>query len=217
MDEELMLNGEWEFQDRDLDADPLSEAWLLTNFNTDWMIMKVPGDIHEGLLKAGKIQEPLVGLNSYECRWTEERAWWFRKAFMGEPDWKEADAIELELAGLDSNADVFLNGFRIGSHRNAFYPFLLNLKPWLLLEKNVLLVPNRAIIRQGTTANVQVMSSTGAVKTQTIQTETSDNRNTEVTQGLNEGDKVILQNASTRAATPASGGVFFGGPGGIGR
>jgi len=157
MDEELMLNGEWEFQDRDLDADPLSEAWLLTNFNTDWMIMKVPGDIHEGLLKAGKIQEPLVGLNSYECRWTEERAWWFRKAFMGEPDWKEADAIELELAGLDSNADVFINGFRIGSHRNAFYPFLLNLKPWLLLEKNVLLVRLTVGVETVSTADLEML------------------------------------------------------------
>jgi multidrug resistance efflux pump len=82
-------------------------------------------------------------------------------------------------------------------------------------KKNVLLVPNRAIIRQGTTAKVQVMSNSGAGQTQTIQTGTSDNRNTEVTQGLAEGEKVIIQNAATRAATPATGFGPFGG--GMGR
>jgi len=92
-------------------------------------------------------------------------------------------------------------------------------------QKNVLLIPNRAITRQGTVTSVQVLNTTGVIETRTVQVGTSDNRNTEVTQGLSEGDKVILQNAATRAATPASGGGgFFGGgrgpvvvPGGVGR
>lgn len=82
-------------------------------------------------------------------------------------------------------------------------------------DKNVLLVPNRVIIRTGTTTTAQVINSTGAIEVRTITTGASDNRNTEVTQGLAEGENVVLQNAATRATTPATGFGPFGG--GMGR
>jgi HlyD family secretion protein len=78
-------------------------------------------------------------------------------------------------------------------------------------DTNVLLVPNRAIIRTGATTTAQVINSTGTIEVRTITTGASDNRNTEVTQGLTEGEKVVLQNAATRTATPATG--MFGGGG----
>jgi len=80
-------------------------------------------------------------------------------------------------------------------------------------NKNVLLIPNRAVIRQGTTTTAQVINGTGAIEVRTIATGVSDTRNTEVTQGLAEGDKVVLQGAATRTATPAAGGMFGGGGG----
>ncbi len=81
-------------------------------------------------------------------------------------------------------------------------------------RQNVLLVPNKAIIRQGTATSIQVLQSDGTIETRTVQVGASDSRNTEVTQGLNEGDKVIVQSSATRAATPATG---FGPFGGMGR
>lgn len=91
-------------------------------------------------------------------------------------------------------------------------------------KQNVLLVPNKAITRQGTATSIQVLQSDGTIETRTVQVGASDSRNTEVTQGLNEGDKVIVQSSATRAATPATGGGIFGGarppvvvPGGMGR
>ena len=105
-----------------------------------WISNPVPGDIHQGLLEAGRIEEPLVDLNSFDCRWTEDRSWWFRKTFEVPAEWFEADVIELELNGLDSNAEIFLNEVHIGSHRNAFRPFIADVKTWLTEGKNVLLV-----------------------------------------------------------------------------
>jgi HlyD family secretion protein len=81
-------------------------------------------------------------------------------------------------------------------------------------KQNVLLVPNKAIIRQGTATSIQALQSNGTIETRTVQVGASDSRNTEVTQGLNEGDKVIVQSSATRTATPASG---FGPFGGMGR
>ena len=42
--------------------------------------------------------------------------------------------------GLDSSAEIFLNGHHIGSHRNTFRPFLFDIKPRLQEGNNVLLV-----------------------------------------------------------------------------
>jgi HlyD family secretion protein len=81
-------------------------------------------------------------------------------------------------------------------------------------KQNVLLVPNKAITRQGTATSIQALQSNGTIETRTVQVGASDSRNTEVTQGLNEGDKVVVQSSATRAATPASG---FGPFGGMGR
>jgi HlyD family secretion protein len=78
-------------------------------------------------------------------------------------------------------------------------------------DKNVLLVPNRVVIRTGTTTTAQVINSTGAIEVRTITTGASDNRNTEVTRGLAEGEKVIVQSAAARTATPAAGGFAIGG------
>jgi HlyD family secretion protein len=80
-------------------------------------------------------------------------------------------------------------------------------------NNNVLLVPNRAIIRQGTATTAQVVDGSGAIEVRTITTGAGDNRNTEVTRGLAEGEKIVLQAAANRTSTPAAGGMFGGGGG----
>ena len=139
MTTETSLNGVWELRDEILTLD-LRHARRLTHLSEGWIPTPVPGDIHQGLIAAGRIKEPLLGLNSFECAWTERRSWWFRKAFPAPPAWADADVIELELNGLDSNAEIFLNGEHLGAHRSAFYPFVIDIKPWLQLGENVLLV-----------------------------------------------------------------------------
>jgi hypothetical protein len=80
-------------------------------------------------------------------------------------------------------------------------------------DKNVLLVPNRVVIRQGATTTAQVINGTGAIEVRTITAGASDTRNTEITSGLAEGEKVIVQKAATGTATPATGGFAIGGGG----
>jgi len=136
---ERSLNGTWELTDRILTY-PLSNARTLAEQAEDWVPAPVPGDIHQALIAAGRIEEPLQGLNSFDCQWTEERSWWYRKTVSVVPEWLEAEVVELEMNGLDANAEVFLNGSHIGSHRNAFRPFRLDAKPWLQEGDNTLLV-----------------------------------------------------------------------------
>jgi beta-mannosidase len=138
--QEYVLNGQWELRDEALstgvDAGPgIGEA------GDGWISAPVPGDIHQGLLAAGRIKEPLVGLNSFECDWIETRSWWFRRRFATRPEWRQGERVELELNGLDSNAAVFMNGKLLGVHKNAFYPFVADIKDQLKDGgENVLLV-----------------------------------------------------------------------------
>ncbi len=82
-------------------------------------------------------------------------------------------------------------------------------------KNNVLLVPNRAIIRQGLEAFVQVLED-GVIEQRPVKTGLSDWQYTEIIEGLSEGEKVIVpQGTTTTPTTQQRGGMPFfpgGGP-----
>jgi beta-mannosidase len=137
--QEICLNGIWELHEDALCAST-PDAERIARRIEGWIDQPVPGDIHQGLEQAGQIQEPLIGLNSFDCRWTEGRSWWFRKRFYIPAAFLQSDVVELELNGLDANAEIFLNGEHLGSHHSAFYPFSCDVKNWLIEGENSLLV-----------------------------------------------------------------------------
>ncbi|MDX9974470.1 MAG: beta-mannosidase, partial [FCB group bacterium] len=139
MRREISLNGIWELRDEALSWS-VAQAERVCDQSEGWIPQPIPGDIHQGLIDAGRIKEPLLGLNSFDCRWTEDRSWWFRQMFHVEHPWLEADAVELELNGLDSNAEIFLNGRQVGSHRNSFYPFVADVRTLLREGENQVVV-----------------------------------------------------------------------------
>lgn len=111
----------------------LSDAPTLTGM--------VPGDVSDSLVRAGRMPEPLVGVNFKEFAWVQERSWWFRKRFALPSDWVGALLVELSADGLDVHGDLWLNGTFLGHHRSAFHPFEREVGALLLPgEGNVLLV-----------------------------------------------------------------------------
>ncbi len=149
----ISLTGTWQLRDEILTY-PLANARALSQCEDGWITQPVPGDIHQGLVDAGRIAEPLLGLNSFDCTWTETRSWWFRRTFVAPEGWQDADVAELEMHGLDCNAEIFLNGEHIGSHPSAFRPFVRDVKPWLRDGENVLLVRLTAGVEHVTEADV---------------------------------------------------------------
>jgi multidrug efflux pump subunit AcrA (membrane-fusion protein) len=78
-------------------------------------------------------------------------------------------------------------------------------------KENVLVVPSRAISRQGQTSTVQVVSG-ATTESRTVKTGLSDASNTEITEGLKEGDQIsIVTTSSTRTnfGGPAGGGLII--------
>ena len=76
----------------------------------------------------------------------------------------------------------------------------------LIEEKNnVLLVPNVAITSEGGQTYVQVVSAEGVTEERVITTGISDYQFTEVTEGLSEGEKVVVPLGTTTTTTTQAG------------
>jgi len=77
---------------------------------------------------------------------------------------------------------------------------------------NVLMVPSRAITRQGQTSSVQKVVASGTEST-SVQTGLTDGTNTEIVSGLNEGDQVSIQPRATSTTNnqigPGGGGFMI--------
>ena len=63
---------------------------------------------------------------------------WYRTRF-ARPAMPTDGVARLRFAGVDYYADVWLNGFYLGSHEGFFAPFTVDCTPWLA-EQNVLVV-----------------------------------------------------------------------------
>ena len=92
-----------------------------------WIPAVVPGGVHESLLAAGLIEHPYYGRNESAIRWIEEREWWFRAVFPGPGALAPDQRARLVFDGLDTVADIWLNGEPLGHHENMFRPAMVRL------------------------------------------------------------------------------------------
>jgi beta-mannosidase len=79
----------------------------------------VPGDVHEDLVQAGLLPEPLVGTNATLHEWVERAKFTYERDLSVDTDF---DRAELVFHGLDCIAEIYLDGQLIGSTSNAFVP-----------------------------------------------------------------------------------------------
>src|SRR6266851_4815134 len=80
-------------------------------------------------------------------------------------------------------------------------------------EKNdVLIVPLRAVRRQGRDQVVEIAADNGKTATRVVKTGVQNDQFVEITDGLQEGDQLMIQATTTRAPTGGGPGVPGGGP-----
>ena len=136
---EIILNGTWQLHEEPIST--LADAGpRIASQSGGWIDQPVPGDVRQGLMAAGRIQDPLVGMNAKEQYWIEDRSWWLRRTFEVSAGTLAADAVELEMHELDCGASIFVNGVHVGDHPTAFRPFVAKVKDLLREGENTLLV-----------------------------------------------------------------------------
>lgn len=116
--------------------------------DTLWSDAKVPGTVHQDLLNHNRIPNPFYGMNEEAVQWVENEDWMYRTSFVVDEHQLSRDAAVLEMDGLDTYADVFLNGALILRSDNMFVGHKIEVKPVLRKGVNRLLVRFRSPVKE---------------------------------------------------------------------
>ena len=91
-----------------------------------------PGDCLSALIDAGILPDPYFGRNEYDCRWPAERDWIASRSFeaVGDGPWL------FRVDGLDTVAEVRLNGSLVLEAANSFRPHSVDVSGWIEQGRN---------------------------------------------------------------------------------
>jgi len=99
----------------------------------------VPGSVHLDLLRDGLMPDPFKGVNEKKVQWVGETDWIFMTRFYLDESFRNKDVINLELEGIDTYAQVYLNDSLILKADNMFRRWTVPVRK-LLRDANVLRV-----------------------------------------------------------------------------
>lgn len=134
----LSLSGTWELSWQETGKGRFEDAMAI--FLAEHTVKcPVPGDVHMALTQAGVIQEPVDALNSIACKWMEDQEFWYRKRFCVSREFLR-DLVEITFEGLDTTADIWLNGEHLGSSSNAFVEQVFDITSCIRAGENELIV-----------------------------------------------------------------------------
>ncbi len=119
------LNGAWQFRQAG---------------NDEWLPGQVPGSVHTDLLALGRIPDPFVADNEKRVLWVAESDWEYRRTFDVEAALLAADRVYLVCDGLDTLAEVRLNGQLLGRTDNMFRRYEWEVKSVLRPGSNELTI-----------------------------------------------------------------------------
>lgn len=119
----------------------LNKDWQFRNQKEkQWYDAAVPGTVHTDLLANKLIPDPFYRDNESKLQWIDKADWEYKTVFNVDKAIFSKNNIELAFDGLDTYADVFLNGKLILQADNMFRGWTVNVKPFIKKTKNVLLV-----------------------------------------------------------------------------
>lgn len=111
---------------------PLCGGWQFCESGSNkWLPAEVPGTAHSDLLRHKLLPDPFFGTNEKLIQWVENRDWQYKTTFIISKEQLNYDAAEIFFEGLDTYADVFLNGSLLLKTDNMFVGYKSNVKKLL--------------------------------------------------------------------------------------
>ena len=102
----------------------LNKEWTFAQFGTDnWRSAIVPGTVHQDLLRHKLLPNPFYGTNEKKIQWVESEDWEYKTTFQVTSEQLSRGAAQIIFEGLDTYADVFLNGSLLLKSDNMFVGF----------------------------------------------------------------------------------------------
>lgn len=112
-----------------------------------WLPAQVPGHVHLDLMRAGVIPDPFARMHERDVAWVDDSDWVYETTFTVD-DPAPANAY-LVFHGLDTVAEITLNGEALGQADNMYIPHEFPVGGRLKAGENVLQVTFRSAKRVG--------------------------------------------------------------------
>lgn len=117
----------------------LTGAWSFSAAGSDaWHPATVPGCNFTDLFANGLIPDPMQADHETELQWIEQKDWVYRREFQLSAAELQSHVWQLEALGLDTFADIYLNGQLLASTDNMFVGYQLDCRSFLVAGNNLL-------------------------------------------------------------------------------
>ncbi len=128
----------------------INDGWTFRQAGEgEWYPAAVPGTVHTDLMENGIIEDPYYRLNEHDVQWVDKVDWEYKTTFSVDGTVAGRDRIELDFKGLDTYADVFVNGEQVLQADNMFREWKADVKEVLKEGENELRVVLRSPITEG--------------------------------------------------------------------
>lgn len=119
----------------------ISQNWEFSQAHkNEWRPATVPGTVHQDLINHNLLPNPFWGLNEEKIQWVENYDWEYRTSFiLTDKDLAHSGAM-LFLEGLDTYADVYLNGTLLFKADNMFVGYKEEVRNILREGENLLYI-----------------------------------------------------------------------------
>ncbi|MFZ0545919.1 MAG: glycoside hydrolase family 2 protein [Candidatus Promineifilaceae bacterium] len=132
----LSLNGRWYFQQA-------------TKTDNQWLPAVVPGCVHTDLLGNEQIPDPYYRDNEHQVMWVGETDWIYRRSFSVDPELLQRQYVLLHCKGLDTLAEISLNGTEVGRTDNQFRTWEFDVRELLQPGDNQIEIRFESALRYG--------------------------------------------------------------------
>ena len=112
------------------------------NLNGLWDYAILPADAPQPERFDGKILVPYPvesSLSGVQRRLTENEVLWYERRFTVPAGWRQG-ALLLHFGAVDWEADIYLNGIRVGGHKGGYTAFSIDIAPYLTRGEQTLAV-----------------------------------------------------------------------------
>ena len=117
----------------------LNQGWTLTGDTLSIkMQVDVPSVVQQSLYENGVIPHPYLGTVENELLWISDHVWDYALRFDVDEGLLEKEFVELVFEGLDTYADISLNGYELISTDNQFREWKVDVKRYLKEKDNLL-------------------------------------------------------------------------------
>ena len=141
--DKINLNGTWKLKYFE-NGEATPELIFSEDYDSSLLEAKVPGDVHADLVRAGKIPDPYFSDNVYQCKWVAEKDWCYIKEFYVSNEWLNRN-ISVVFKGIDTFADIYLNGVLVGKSENMFLQYEFDITKYVKQGNNKLAVVIKSI------------------------------------------------------------------------